>query len=182
MTIVTIVGTSGAGKSTVVRQLIEAMPPGQLVRREQNQEIGRILNGTIFIAGRYDEWDTAGCDTIKDVGFWYGLFAQKAREGYHVVFEGLFMMNHTRGLDLVKTRIAPVHILHLQTTLDECKIAINARRLRRGQTEFKRSWDNTKGHIKRAANYAGKLKDIGATVHKVTREDALAKLMDLLRG
>lgn len=183
--IISIAGTSGAGKTHLVRHLIAQSEYGVTVIHPGYGEIGRIVllnGGSIFIAGRYDEGlDSGGCDCIKKVDFWYDTVWIQAQT-HDVVFEGLFVMNHTRGLDLtnkcVKHRI-PFHVIHLTTTLEHCKESINARRARRGQEPFSRSWDNVEDNSVRARNFTHKVKQLGASVYSLDRTTAAHKLMEL---
>jgi predicted ABC-type ATPase len=186
--IINIAGTSGAGKSTVVRKLIEASTLVETITNDQQKEVGRVVNldgRDVTIAGRYESWDTGGCDTVKDVEFWYNFVSVAGHIGWRVVFEGLFVMNHTRGLKLVRDmeRVGQaVHIILLTTTLAQCQAAINERRARRGDPPFTGSWRNVEGNIVRANNFASKLKQLGAKVHRCTRDEAYPKLEEILRS
>ena len=181
--IVNIAGTSGAGKSTVVRKLIEASRYAATMA-EGTKEIGRIVHigeQSVFIAGRYGEHDTAGCDCIKDVRFWYKtIYEQAAR--HHVVYEGLFVMNHMRGIELVNKihDRATMHVINLSTPWEVCRDSLNTRRARRGQAEFTGNTDNLKGHMVRAKNFAFKLRQLGATVYNLDRDAAVTKLVELV--
>jgi hypothetical protein len=183
--IINIAGTSGAGKTAVVRRLIAHSRYAATLKTYEQGEIGRIVHlgeRSIFIAGRYDDnLDSGGCDCIKDIAFWYNTVWNQAQT-HDVVFEGLFVMNHTRGLDLtnrcVKAGIA-FHVIHLTTSLDMCKESINERRARRGQEPFTRSWDNVEGNVIRARNFTAKVKQLGATVYHLDRAAAAQKLMEL---
>ena len=182
--IINIAGTSGSGKSTVVRRLIEVARYGETLYRS-DKEMGRIVylgERSVFIAGRYDQYDTAGCDVIKDVRFWYDTVYEKS-EQYNVVFEGLFVMNHQRGIDLMSQirprRSCTMHIINLTTSWEDCQASINERRARRGKGEFRGDLDNVKGHIIRANNFASKLRQRGAIVYNLERETAVNKLVEI---
>jgi len=188
--IVNIAGTSGAGKTAVVRHLIAnsthaATMWATVGEQTEEREVGRVVHlgeRSIFIAGRYDEdLDSGGCDTIHDISFWFDTFWEQAQT-HDVVFEGLFVMNHTRGLGLARKSLdagKPFHVISLTTPLEQCKVSINERRARRGQGAFDRSWRNVEGNVVRANNFAFKLKQIGATVYKLDRAAAAEKLVGL---
>jgi hypothetical protein len=185
--IINIAGTNGSGKTWVVRRLIEAATPIETIAgNDLWKEFGRVVRLTkrdIFIVGRYNNFDTGGADTIKDVSLIYDLIIQYAEKGFDVVYEGSYAMNHMRGLDMLnrmKKADIPVLILHLTTTLPECKASINERRERRGHNSFERDWKNIEGSVVRAKNFADKMRAIGATVVKVSRDEAPVKLMELL--
>jgi hypothetical protein len=192
--IINIAGTSGAGKTWVMRHLIAHSRYAatmkavlNLKETEREREIGRIVHigeRSVFIAGRYDDIDSGGCDSIQDVKFWYHTIWNQAQT-HDVVFEGLFVMNHTRGLDLTNKCLKAgleFHVILLTTPLDVCKASVNERRVRRGQAPFERSWGNVEGNVVRAKNFAYKVKAIGATMHALDRAAAANKLMELLNG
>jgi energy-coupling factor transporter ATP-binding protein EcfA2 len=181
--IVNIAGTSGSGKSTVVRQLLAAgrhtMP-----KIDRGRDIGFITyigDHPIYVAGRYGVHDTAGCDCIKDVEFWYETILEQARVN-HVVYEGLFVMNHKRGLELMPKieGIATMHIINLTTPWAVCRDSINERRQRRGQDNFDGNQRNLEGHMVRAKNFAFKLRQLGALTYNLDREAAVVKLKELV--
>lgn len=189
--IINIAGTNGSGKTYVVRAMLERAKliqviPGNKLWKEFGRLVELAPGRTIFVLGRYeDKWDTGGADTIKDVELIYRLVFEHVSKGEDVVYEGAMAMNHMRGCDMVGKMVRaniPVHVLLLQTTLDECKAGINARRSRRGDPPFNRDWKWIEGNTVRAKNYAFKVKEVGATIHKVTRTEAPIKLIELLRS
>jgi hypothetical protein len=181
--IVCITGTSGAGKSTVMRRLIEAGKPGPTIMNGP-REIGHIIylgEQPTFVAGRYGLKDTAGCDTIKDVALWYETILEQSKI-QNVVYEGLFVMNHDRGLNLMRHLEAgtTMHVINLTTPWETCLLSINERRARQGKDEFTGNIENIKGHIVRARNFASKLKQLGAQVYHLDRDTAVVKLKELV--
>jgi predicted kinase len=184
--IISIAGTSGAGKTTLARELI-----AQAMAREDVKSDGKVIGAILqlpgkldtFLVGRYEEGlQTCGCDTIKDVERVYTLVADMAAAGMNVVYEGLFVMNHTRGPELCwKARREGwnITVLHLTTPLDECFRSINARRAAQGEGPLENR-KNTEGNFKRAQNYAYKMGLAGAKVYKVSRATALDRLMEAL--
>ena len=181
--IVNISGTSGSGKSTVVRRLLEVSRPHTTVT-DGKREIGRIIqvgNKPVFVAGRYGFHDTAGCDVIKDVEFWYRTIYEQA-EHNNVVYEGLFVMNHKRSQDLMRNLYwgTTMHVINLTTPWETCLLGINNRRAAKGKGRFTGDIDNVKGHIVRARNFAHKLSELGASVYHLDREAAVVKLKELV--
>jgi len=57
--------------------------------------------------------------------------AQWAQKGYHVVFEGLMESNEVHRTVAWGT-ICPVHVIYLDTPLEDCFAYINKRRMARG--------------------------------------------------
>lgn len=187
--IVSIAGTSGSGKTTLARALIARATEREDVMSSLDGKVsGSILHldGRLdtFLVGRYTEGlQTCGCDTIKDVERVYTLVADMAATGMNVVYEGLFVMNHTRGPELVHQAVREkwgLTVLHLTTTLDECKRSVDARRAAQGRGPLE-SWKNTEGNFKRASNYAYKMGRSGAKVLRVSRDEALDQLLQVLQ-
>lgn len=185
--IVNIVGTSGAGKSYLVREFIRWAEDRGVVKSCHNDGAGSRPVGydiilkkhrTIHIVGPYEKSDTAGCDTLRDVDTAYGHVDAAFNGGKDVVFEGLFMMNMTRGPQLIE-QYGEVTVLQLDVPLATCFASINDRRERRGEGKLLNK-DNTKGNFVRANNYSDKMRAAGARVIRVKRADALDKLLDVL--
>jgi hypothetical protein len=185
--IINVAGTSGSGKSTLVRWLMEPARGWNSVRENVCDAGGRVIGSLLvrdgagtFICGRYEGFDTGGCDTIKNVEFWYDTIVAQHELGRNVVFEGLFVMNHTRGIALARRFREQLHVIRLKTSLDECKAGVNERRARRGDPPKTTGWENTEGNWVRAKNFAFKLKNAGATAHLADRDQARVVLVDLL--
>lgn len=182
--IINIAGTSGAGKSTIaraVKSLAEAVTP--LHRPGRRMPIGYDLrmpglSRTVFLLGAYEDFGTGGCDTIKDAELNYDLILQEWRQGKHVVYEGLFVMNHTRGPRLWYTTKSVV-VLHLQTPLAECLRRVRQRRVEVGNTK-ELNTKNTEGNFIRANNFASKMSYCGARRIKIQTEEGPSILCNLL--
>lgn len=182
-----VAGTSGAGKTYLIRSFLiwvkkmgpdTVMPAFQAGRKEPigyDIEIDRVL---IHLVGAYEQADTAGCDTIRDVGWVFDYIRQQHDRGMHVLYEGLFMMNMTRGPALAAER-QPFYVIQLADPLSVCIASINARREARGEGALLKK-ENTAGNFKRAANYCDKMRGAGASVIRVKREQALGVLLGTL--
>jgi predicted kinase len=195
MLVIQIAGTSGSGKSTTVRRIFDT--PG--ANRETNYILGRKapigyvleLPGVAkacFVAGAY-EAPTGGCDTIKDIEQVMTLVANHHKLGYHVLFEGLFCMNHTRGPALARQcGVANFQLVRLTTDIKVCSTRIDQRRaakgegplVERGRAENARK--NIEGGHTRAGNYAAKMSFLGVKVHRTASEDAPELILGLLRS
>lgn len=136
------------------------------------------LDKDVFVVGRYDS-PTGGCDTIKEISQVYELLQQQYEARRHVLYEGLFVMNMTRGPQLAAKVGKGLNILQLTTPLSVCIKSIDLRRAERGSPALE-NLKNTEGNYKRATNYCGIMRDAGARVYKVTRSQALPKLLELL--
>src|ERR1035437_1150699 len=186
MTIITVAGTSGSGKSFVVRKFIDwARKNGRVTEEFIEGRTSPIaytvsLKGKapIYVLGSY-EVPTGGCDTIHDVADIFDR-VKKNHRNCHVIYEGLFVMNMSRGPKLVsevgKTRLC---VLQLDTPLATCIASIDARRAEKGKDKLEAK-TNTVDNYRRARNYCSKMRDAGARVFKVTRDEALPKMLELL--
>jgi len=186
--IITVAGTSGAGKSYLMRSFLAwARKNGtEEVQHVDGREapIGYLfdlkkkLKHNVFIPGHY-EAPTGGCDTIHDVEQVFELVKNMSAQGVHVLYEGLFVMNMTRGPRLVQELDVPFYVLQLTTPLAACIASIDERRAERGEGKLQTK-TNTVGNYGRATNYCAKMRDAGARVVKVDRQAALPKLLELL--
>lgn len=187
--IIQICGTSGSGKSYVVRALMKMMTTDVRVCVEGRKlPIGYLIKipdvtGYIFIMGSYEN-PTGGCDTINDKGS-MDLIDKHIRDywndGNHVIFEGLMVRNFNRGLPLYRETGKNLHILHLTTPIEQCYAAIRERREAKGIVG-KENPKNTVKDMESHSTYARKMKEIGADVKYISREQILDTALDILRG
>lgn len=183
--IINIAGTSGAGKSTIAREVkSRALTTDAIHVEGRRPPVGyRLLLPGVFspvvLAGAYEAAGTGGCDTIKDAEYNYDLIKSWWSNGWHVVYEGLFVMNHTRGPRLwAETK--SVTVPHLQTPLDECIRRVLQRRADVGNTKTLNT-KNTEGNFVRANNFATKMSFVGATRIKITTEQGPDTILRLLK-
>jgi hypothetical protein len=185
--ILQITGTSGAGKSYLIRQFMRAIEHDGVVRPLHiagrkapigyDLEIGKL---GYHVVGSYEDADTAGCDTIRNVGDIFDLVRKRHASYEAVLFEGLFVMNVMRGKKLAEEFRRKMAVMQLMVPLSQCLASIDERRERRGQGRLL-SKDNTRGNYQRAENYSTHMRAAGAQVIKVSREVALGKLLEVLK-
>lgn len=185
--IINIAGTSGSGKSHLVRGFITWAEKHGVVKPcyidDRKEPIGYdvFLKGrhrTVYVVGAYQDADTAGCDTIRDVVWLYDYIRDEHSAGKDIIYEGLFMMNMTRGPKLAAETEA-VTVIQLTEPLAVCLASIDARRHARGEGRLLTK-DNTVNNFTRATNYCDKMKAAGAAVTRTKRSDALEVLLELL--
>lgn len=185
--IINLAGTNGSGKSTIVRGLIKGcvLKPEYADHRKTPTGYKTTFAGNpLYLIGAY-EVGTGGADTIKRFGVEpiFEMIERKAREGFNVIYEGAFVMNHTRGPELLaraKKFGCEFHILLLTTPLEVCIQSIQARRAETSFNSPAAQRKNIEGSHQRALNYATKMRRAGARVHRVSRADGLEILEDLL--
>lgn len=192
--VVNIRGTSGSGKSTVARRVIEHLVSAGHHNHQVVGELGgknRILGhqvGDVFFLGKYAT-DCGGVDSMS----WKGaaddicdLVHHKATHG-PVVFEGLMASSWGTGrlLDLWERCEKRVHVLMLTTSLEDCLASVNARRRGRAEREGKEytpvNPENTRakyhGSLKGAENLVARGM---TTIERVGREEAYLRARELL--
>lgn len=181
--IIQIAGTSGSGKSHLMRAFLDwARKRGKVLDGAGGYEL--FLSDELSyepdaeVLGRYDV-PTGGCDTISDVSKIYSLIDDALDNCGCVVFEGLFVMNQTRGPQLAARLGKDYHVLQLTTPLATCLASINERRAARGAGELANK-KNTTDNYKRAQNFCARMREVGARVHRVSRDEGLDKILELL--
>lgn len=183
--ILTIAGTSGSGKSHLMRSILEhARKHGKLKEDKDGDKVDGYrlrlpsVKGELYVLGAYDV-PTGGCDTTGSAIEVFELLPFLIKKFDHVLYEGLFVMNMTRGPVLAEEHGSDFCVIQLATPLATCVASINARRAERGVgmlTEV----SNTKSNYQRANSFCAKMRDAGARVVRVNREDGLPTVLKLL--
>lgn len=150
--IVNIRGTSGSGKSTVIRELFKLardrsvwdplwseIPQDLLPRNEKGepkkrkQPWGYVLEmpgnfrRNVVVIGHY-ETACGGCDTIPSFDLGFALIRAAHKCNYDVVYEGLlYSADAERTLALHRDGL-DLHVIALDTPLDVCIASVNERR------------------------------------------------------
>lgn len=185
--IVQIAGTSGSGKSHLVRSILDfAASEGDC---EEDKAKGKTdgykltlpkVPGQTYVLGPYDV-PTGGCDTKGSAIEVYKLLPLIVPQYRHVIFEGLFVMNMTRGPQLAAEYAGDFVVIQLDTPLATCLASVNERRAARGAGKLEDT-SNTEDNFRRARNYCAKMRDAGARVIKMNREEALGRVLALLEA
>ena len=194
MTIINIRGTSGAGKSHLVRRLMEkcgAQTPFLCPHPEKPGKsvvLGHhFLDANVVVMGRYAT-PSGGCDNFswKGAADWLqekisSIVSEWELGGKppHVVFEGVLVSQWKTERFVSLARCAPLRVVLLSTPLNDCLEAINARRWARGNenhvgpatTMKKYNYAIQKAKTDRAA---------GLSVAELSRGDAYMHCCELL--
>jgi hypothetical protein len=183
--IVHICGTMGAGKTTLIRGWMAHHPFNPATRDGSPRPVAYVCaERSFWVMGPYEpDLQTSGCDANKDTVGNYAEVQRRYEHGFCVVYEGLFMMNHTRGLALARAvGTENFHVVRLAEPLEVCRAGVVARRAAQGNHDPlpARFEDGLRGNDVRATNYCHKMKQVGVAVHRVTREQAPGKLGELL--
>lgn len=130
-------GTSGSGKSTMVREIMSAYKPSfqkimRVGRKRPIRTIHQHVNGgrELAILGHY-EAACGGCDTINELDDVFELVRKELSNGRNVLFEGLILSGEIIRTDIL-VRESPTQIFCLTTPVDKCIAHVGDRREARG--------------------------------------------------
>lgn len=185
--IVQIRGTSGSGKSTIVRSYVEqATRVQKYTRAGRKQPIGYVLEGgllssaSIAVPGHY-ETACGGCDTLPSYDDAFGLIRAGAGLADHVLFEGLLVSEEVkRTVQLHRDFPGQLRVIFLNTPVDICLESIRARRAARGD-ERPLKEDNTRNRVKTIVRACHLLQEAGVDVWETNyRDDAVDRVQEYL--
>jgi len=182
--IISIRGTSGAGKSTIVRAIMEAYPgtfnrimvekrkrPIALLAVNPNKNLGKLgqLPRSLFIVGHYDI-PCGGADTISGNEIIYGMVRDAAKAGHDVIFEGRIIGVDVRRTAELATKY-PVTIFHIDIPLEECLASINERRRRKNPDATDVNPKNTTNIFKQIPRCLERLRRENVACHQGSRAE-----------
>jgi len=180
--IVNLRGTSGSGKSTVVRRIM-----GLLGERERNFIDGRkqpisytFQNGTrtLTVLGHY-ETPCGGTDTITKTDDVYALIEEAVAKGHDVIYEGIMVSDDTRRCIELHRKGYPILVIGLNTPIPICIAGVQARRDARNDLRPLNT-KNTEDRARRHRSAISKLKDAGLDARSLDREAAFTAVADAL--
>jgi hypothetical protein len=162
---VKIHGTSGAGKTTAVHDLMEfgeVEPIGNPKRPEAYKLRIDGIHRPIFILGNY-EGVCGGMDTVNSVDQQIALIHKYATIG-HVIYEGLLLSTYYGTLGKAVERYGKQHIwAFLDTPIEVCIDRVKRRRLEAGNTKPLNE-RNTRERMKPINSLKARLTRMGADV------------------
>lgn len=173
-------GTSGSGKTHLVRRVMELYDRRVAYRREgRKQPIGYVYHREagrpLGIVGHY-ETTCGGCDTIPKMEDIFELARQSAEQGHDVIFEGLLIsadVNRTVELaQWAQERGIPMEVIALSTPLQECLDSVNARRRARNPDLPPVKEKNTISKFNGVRKSLERLRQAGVTAHELSRDEA----------
>jgi hypothetical protein len=179
---INIAGTNGSGKSHLMYDLFQRTVKTQAVTI-RGEIIGYEIclpkvETLVYVVGCYRA-ATGGADTIKPLSLVFAAIEERLCMGQHVIYEGSFVMNQTKGPELAAELTDRLTVMLLTTPLATCKQSVNERRALRGAGKLPNT-EHIESNFKRAHSYAAKMQAAGARLVRVSRAEALPKLMGLL--
>lgn len=140
-------GTSGSGKSTIIRHIIDWIDPSNLKPHYRDRSIPYYYSwGKIRIVGPYVR-PSGGLDVLgkeeRRLANLFELYKQFHDEGCIVLSEGIMQAEDVKWTTQLLDYGVPLRIIYMDTDLDTCIERIIQRRLEAGNTkDF--SEDNTR--------------------------------------
>lgn len=133
--IINVQGTGGAGKSHVVRRIMDLYPIRTPRYREgRKQPIGYRCDKegytSLVVPGHY-ETPCGGCDTITKPSDVFLLVEEAALGGVNVIFEGIISQDSALGIIELSKKF-PTLVIALNTPIVDCIAGIQTRRDARG--------------------------------------------------
>jgi len=169
--IVKLIGTSGTGKSTIVRKIMAQANdwlPHHIERRKQPLYYTSEALG-LAVPGHY-ETACGGCDTINKQEDIFNLVRQLADEGYNVLFEGLLTSGDVKRTHPL-AQDYDVMVLALDVPIEWCLASINERRRRKKPEAPDVNPKNTVSKHKCVVRCMERLLDAGVNARWGTREE-----------
>jgi hypothetical protein len=128
-------GTSGSGKTTIVRNIFDEasqiLPIGPVSRPEAYKVTHPYLQRPLYILGPYEN-KCGGMDGVTSVDRQIELIERYAEEG-HVLYEGLLLSTYYGRLGAITEKWGNSHIFaFLNTPIEECIHRVKARRAAAG--------------------------------------------------
>lgn len=187
--IVNIRGTSGSGKSTIVRAIRDSLSwsPEHTLGRKQPicyRCVDSNHNGhEIVIPGHY-ETQCGGCDTIKNQAF-VQEFIRSELKGITgveaILYEGLLLSEESkRTIELVREFGDEHVVIHLTTPVELCIERINARRRAKDPDAKPVNESNTRNRVRVIQRACDKIVAVGGRVEHLSDGDALCRVRTLL--
>lgn len=189
--IINIRGANGAGKTTVVRRVMESYSVSTPKFVDgRNRPIGYVCDGPdrhagahlqrLFVPGSYEN-PTGGCDTIREIETIFDLVRTYADAGMSVLFEGIIAQHSKTRLNDLWRAHRDLVVIVLDTSREACVQAVRDRRVAKGDD---RPLDPSNVEKEYRGVHSGKnaLRSLGMRVEELDRENAVARCVELLRG
>ena len=183
--IINVRGTSGTGKSTVVRNIMKLADGKIRVMKEgRRQPFGYLLTfpgrkRRVALVGHY-ETPCGGCDTIQSYEDIYNAVRAGDDAGYDVIYEGLLISGeHARPTQL-HNEGRDIRVIALNTPLDLCIESINERRWAKNPDKPPVKERNTIAKARAVEIAMQKMTEAGLETYWRDRDGAVALIKELL--
>ena len=173
--IINIRGTSGSGKSTVVKRLMERCDIEDFTIDGRKRPLMHIcrprnIDSPPLVAIGHYQTPTGGADTISEADYIFELVNESADEGSHVIYEGLMISSDVRRLiEANQNHKAMVSVLN--TPIEQCIESIQERRTAKGNTKILNPANTVSKHAAILLQIP-RFKRAGVELHHIDREQA----------
>lgn len=184
--IISIRGTSGSGKSTIIHTVLDRFPHTTVARdRDGRPEVYRVEVEQdcgcppLFILGRY-EAQCGGCDAMKDYSLRVPELVKQFLGQGHVAFEGLLVSGAYGKIGEALERYgARVIYAFLDTPLETCVQRIEERRRRQGKPPLG-DHKNTESKFRAVQATKKRIAETDARIETIDHQDAVNSFLSLL--
>ncbi len=179
MTIVSIRGTHGSGKSTIVQKILRKYPhDAQYSNGNAKRPTGYMValpSDQLYIPGPYDT-PCGGCDAIQPYSLIWPLVEGAASCGHHVLFEGALVSSSYGAIGHAMNAYGDNAVFaFLDTPLDKCLERVYARRLAKWVGANKPGLPLPVNPV----NTAGKFESVGRTKAQMLKLGSSVRVVDL---
>ena len=180
--IITLRGTSGSGKSTIVRNVMRNYETGTPVFvTGRKQPMYYILSHpgrkSLIVMGHY-ETACGGCDTLNGLDMIFDHVRKFDSEGFNVLFEGLIVSSDYKRTVELHTEGRDIHVIQLSTDVEECIRCVNERRRRKDPEKVDVNPRNTESKYKGTKRIFQRYEEAGLKCHTMAREEAFYFIME----
>lgn len=172
--IIQIRGTSGSGKSTVVRKIMETFDFTPVFTDGRKQPLYYVAD-RLLILGHYES-PCGGCDTIGSARKVFELTQKLLDSGATIVQEGLLLSEDTKW----SSQLPDLRVLFLTTPVDECLSRIVSRRAKVGN-EKPLNPSNTTNRVAVIERARVKLSNLGIECRRASSEQAPGIVLKWIR-
>lgn len=180
--IVNLRGTSGSGKSTIVRVLMEKYklkePHFATRKQPMSYTLYRDNGPNLFVPGHY-QTQCGGCDTLNGMDLIYSMLHAALDAKNDIIYEGLIVASDTKRCISLKERSSLI-VIELTTPLEVCLAGIQARRDARGD-DRPLSDKNTKAKMGQIATQRKHWRAAGVDFRMLDREQALQATLEAFK-
>jgi hypothetical protein len=185
MTIIQIVGTNSAGKTTAMRSVLGMGQDTREITGEKGKTVGHTLtlaDKRVRVLGPYTQGNAlcVGMDKLGGTAEWqYQFIKENHAEAGIVLYEGMRLHNFRRTAALLNAGI-PIHLVLLTTPIDVVLDSLTQRRAAKGQPPLQ-DVKHVLLNDKRAKSFARNLYQLGAELHQVDRETAPTRIVEIVQ-
>lgn len=185
--IITIKGTSGSGKSTIVREIMKLYPGARMKWRLEGRkqpvcyQLGITEEGArgLVVPGHY-ETACGGCDTLPSYDFTMDLVRRADDAGFDVLYEGLLLSGDVKRTTALHQEGRKLIVFAIDLPLEECLASVNARRRQKKSDAPDVDPKTTTAKWRGVRLAMERLKAAGVETHWGTRQQVLFSIARLL--